>query len=512
VALYDEYLYDELSLPFTHPDHLATIARLFGMRPAPPEGCRVLELGCGLGGNLVPMACGLPGSVFVGVDQSARQIAVGQADVDALGLGNLTLRAMDILDVDASLGSFDYIVCHGVYSWVPAEVRAKILRVCATQLAPQGVAYISFNTYPGWHLRGMIRDMLRREVGADGTPAERVARARAFLAFLALAPPEENTARAWLHGELELLGQLSDKYLFYEHLVDENTPVYFAEFAAAANRVGLQYLGDAHFPSMAPDRFGPEVTAAIDHRSVGVVDTEQHLDLIALRYFRCALLCHDAVDVQRALAASRLEDLRVSSSFSPASASPDLGPDVAEAFHRPGGAELSTSQPLLKAALVALAEERPRGLAFPALCARVAARFGDGPLTPGDRDVLGDNLLGLFVRGHLELGVWDRPLVKRSGPHPTTTALTRLQARSGRASCTALHHGSVSMDRLDRSLLKRMDGTSTVADLVRGVRADLEAGALAIEADGEPVRDEDVLREIVDVRLGTLGQRGLLIG
>ena len=248
---------------------------------------------------------------------------------------------------------------------------------------------------------------------------------------LALAPPGESAARAWLHGELELLGQLSDKYLFYEYLVDENTPVYFAEFAASANGVGLQYLGDAHFPSMKPDRFGPEVTAAIDRRSVGVVDTEQHLDLIALRYFRCALLCHDAVDVQRALSWSRLDDLRVSSTFSPTSEAPDLRAEIAEAFQRPGGAELSTTQPLLKAALVELAEERRRGLAFPELCARASAKFGSAPPTPEDRQVLGDNLLGLFAQGYLELGVWDRPFVKRPGPHPTTTALTRLQASRG---------------------------------------------------------------------------------
>ncbi|RPI58997.1 MAG: class I SAM-dependent methyltransferase, partial [Chloroflexi bacterium] len=137
---YDRLPYPSLSYPQTHPDRLATLATLLGMSPAPVERCRVLEMGCAGGGNLLPMADGLPGSEFVGIDASAVQIAAGQGAVAALGLANLSLRHLDILDVDESLGRFDYILVHGVYSWVPPEVQNKILTVCKENLAPQGVA------------------------------------------------------------------------------------------------------------------------------------------------------------------------------------------------------------------------------------------------------------------------------------------------------------------------------------------------------------------------------------
>src|SRR6267142_1438469 len=156
---YDEVPYDSKAFSETHPDRLATVATLFGMQPADVEHCRVLELGCADGSNLIPMAVGLPESAFAGIDLSPRQVGDGQATIATLGLKNVTLRVGSILDVGADEGIFDYIVCHGVYSWVPPEVQNRILTICNRNLAPNGVAYVSYNTYPGWHVRGMVRDL-----------------------------------------------------------------------------------------------------------------------------------------------------------------------------------------------------------------------------------------------------------------------------------------------------------------------------------------------------------------
>jgi SAM-dependent methyltransferase len=182
---YDEVPYDSYPFPQTHPDRLATIATLLGLQPAPVEHCRALELGCAAGGNLIPMALTLPDSTFLGIDLSARQIDDGRQTVAALGLTNIELRQLSILDVDASFGRFDYLICHGVFSWVPAAVQEKILAICAAHLAPHGVAYISYNTYPGWHLRGMIRDMMLYHAQQFREPAVRVRQARNLLDFLA---------------------------------------------------------------------------------------------------------------------------------------------------------------------------------------------------------------------------------------------------------------------------------------------------------------------------------------
>ena len=124
---YDAVPYPDYSYFESHPDRVATMATLFGMKPPPVDRCRVLELGCAGGGNLIPMAYGLPQSEFVGIDTSARQIAAGQEKASALGLKNVTLQPLDILDVNTDHGQFDYIIAHGVFSWVPRVVQDKIL-------------------------------------------------------------------------------------------------------------------------------------------------------------------------------------------------------------------------------------------------------------------------------------------------------------------------------------------------------------------------------------------------
>src|SRR5260370_36089437 len=161
---YDELPYDDKPIRATHPDNLAAIATLYGMTPPPLDRCRVLELGCAAGHNLIAMAISLPEARFTGIDLSPRQIADGQATVAALGLPNVKLQALSVLDMDDAFGQFDYIIAHGIYSWVPAAVQDKVLSVCARNLATDGVAYGSYNTYPGWHQRGMVREMMNYHV------------------------------------------------------------------------------------------------------------------------------------------------------------------------------------------------------------------------------------------------------------------------------------------------------------------------------------------------------------
>jgi cyclopropane fatty-acyl-phospholipid synthase-like methyltransferase len=127
---YDEVSYPGFPFSRTHPDRLATIATLFGMKPAPVENCRVLELGCGDGGNLLPMAFGLRGSEFAGIDLAGLPIARGRAMAEALGLKNVSLRQEDILQFSACRGQYDYIIAHGIYSWVPTVVQDKLLQIC----------------------------------------------------------------------------------------------------------------------------------------------------------------------------------------------------------------------------------------------------------------------------------------------------------------------------------------------------------------------------------------------
>ena len=375
---YDALPYTSYPYPRTHPDRLATLATLFGLAPAAPAGARVLELGCAGGGNLVPMAEALPQAQFVGVDLSLTQIEQARAFAAAAGVRNLALHHASILDVDDGFGEFDYIVCHGVYSWVPEAVQTRILELCRELLSPHGIAYVSYNTYPGWHMRELVRDMMRWHTRTLAEPRSKVAQARALVDFLADASQHEAGPYALLlRKELALLARTGDDYLFHEHLEDCNAPVYFHEFVDRIDRHGLRYLCESDLHTMLPRELAPEIRATLDRVAPDLVHMEQYLDFVRNRQFRASLLCHREQQPRRALSPERLMSLRFG--FAPAGESRpvDLSPGVAHAFTDAAGHEVGSARPCTKAALTLLRQLWPAELAFEELHARALSLLAE---------------------------------------------------------------------------------------------------------------------------------------
>jgi 2-polyprenyl-3-methyl-5-hydroxy-6-metoxy-1,4-benzoquinol methylase len=184
-AAYDETPYVSTAFPQTHPDKLCAMARLFGLDAPAPARARVLELGCADGTNLLPMAQHAPGARFLGLDASAKQVESAQAAIAKCGLGNVEIRQQDLLEFAASEGKFDYIIAHGLFSWVPAKVREKVLSICRDHLSDNGVAFVSYNALPGWGMRTPLREMMLFHTQAISDPKAKVDKARALIAFLA---------------------------------------------------------------------------------------------------------------------------------------------------------------------------------------------------------------------------------------------------------------------------------------------------------------------------------------
>jgi SAM-dependent methyltransferase len=296
---YDVTPYIDLSYVATHPNRLATMARLLGRKPAPVANCRFLEIGCAAGGNLLPMAYSLPNAEFVGIDYSARQIEDGKQRIRQLGLDNVKLICADVgaLDaaVEAELGTFDYFVAHGFYSWTPPHVRDAMLALCKRVLRPNGIGYVSYNTYPGWHTLGMIRDaMLYHGQDAD-TPDEKANAGRAMASFLA------QYANDGLHKEVfrhyvEMLNSnlkgTDNSFLLHDELNEVNDPVYFYQFVDHAQKHGLQYLVEVELRSVMMTSFKPETQAALKTMIWDAIDLEQKMDFVRNQMFRQTLVCH----------------------------------------------------------------------------------------------------------------------------------------------------------------------------------------------------------------------------
>jgi methyltransferase-like protein len=508
-AAYEDFQYENLAFRTTHPDWLGTVGRIFGMQPARADACRVLELGCGPGGNLVPLAELLPGSEFVGVDLSSTQIARARADATAIGADNVRFEAMDIRDVP-DWGPFDFVICHGVFSWVPDEVRRRILTISSEQLSPQGIAYVSYNTLPGWHARGMLRAILRRVV-PQGPPPEMARTARTFLHILRTQTPERLPLGAWLRGELALLDQLSDRYLYFEYLVEENVPLYFDEFLQLATDAGLQHLGDADVSSMLPSQLGEEGERFVDSITRTQLEQEQLLDYLTIRLFRRTLLCRSDVALDREIDHRVLADGWIGADVkldADVTREQLLGTDELT-FADADGLRISSDDPVSKAMLHALATAGPAGISTSEAVAHVAR------LTGRDDDTLTDEVtaraMRILVQGRLDAGRWRRPVVGTPPERPTTSRLVRHQVAAGLSSVVNARQEHRSVDALDRVLLGAMDGTRDANALAQAVLDARDAGVLSLEASDGPVDDASALATLVADRLATLAASGLVL-
>jgi methyltransferase-like protein len=512
---YEEFQYENFPFSATHPDWLYTVGRLHGLDPVPVERCRVLELGSGRGGNLVPLAVQFPGAEFVGVDLAASQVADGRQVADDLGLSNITFEAMDICDVPKSWGEFDYIICHGVYSWVPAHVRSRILEIAASQLSAHGVAFISYNTYPGWHARNMLRSMMKMMVPA-GPPAQMAAAAREFLEMYLLRLPADAPLRPWVQAELSLLLGLSDRYIYFEHLVDENTAFYLTDFVNTARAHKLAYIADAEPTTTVMEQLGA------DHQSVQAiygedsVAGEQMVDLITTRYFRRSLLCRDSAPVRSPVTADRT-DIALAPRLAGCWLGVEADDDVVDLGE---GAEVSvgdddniviTSSDVYGSTISwILAENRPATMRFEALVATAADRLS-AQVDEEFAEALAWRAWRLFQRGKISVGWWERPRLATTPTHPRAWRLAHYQAERGEDCVTTMTHERLGVDSLDRLLLVASDGTRSARDLVVEVQVALGRGDLSIELDGVPLADMAVLEELVQSKLLRFAEQAVVL-
>src|SRR5579863_6254871 len=362
---YDEIPYPGTCYSQTHPEHLAVMAILFGMAPAPVGRCRVLELGCGDCGNIIPMAFGLPGSSFTGVDLAQTAIGRGQELIDRMGLRNIRLRHLDLMDIGSGFPEFDYIIAHGVYSWVPPPAAEKILEICKSHLAPHGVAFISYNTYPGGHVLDTIREMMQFHTRNVSSPRECLRLARELLEFLVKAHPDEDVHGVLVRQEAKLALERKPEHFYHDELNEHNHRVYFHEFLERARRHGLQFVSEARLLNMQTDTLGPEVANTVRAFCGGDdMAREQYMDFLKLRNFRQSLLCHSEVAIDRTISSERVTGMFAAADASPAVPDPDLRSTSALQFTYPSGGSMSTNHPLAKAAMTHLGHVWPRPCRF----------------------------------------------------------------------------------------------------------------------------------------------------
>jgi 2-polyprenyl-3-methyl-5-hydroxy-6-metoxy-1,4-benzoquinol methylase len=429
VTAYDEVRYSNFPYAQTHPDRLATVAILHGLHPADPARCRVLELGCGAGGNVLAMACATPGLEVLGVDLAATPVAEGRQAIAEVGLENAELRQGDVRDLtEGQLGRFDYVVAHGVYSWVPPDARDALLAAVSSHLAPDGVAYVSYNAYPGGYFRRLLRDAGLWYARGETEAVARVTRAQELYRFLLEHRADEGDAwGAVLAYSLPAFVEGPVYRLVHDDLGDEWHPAWFADFIAHAAEHGLAFVGESDLRQLLPGRVPPDVEGPLRELAGGDrIAYEQHVDLLRCIHFRQTLLCRAGQPVDPELAPERMRRLAFA-------ARPGSDP--------PADGLLARAHELLR-------ERAPETVPFDEL--RRALASDAGPLAEALLEGFGAELLMPHAAPLRVAGA--------DAERPVASPLARWQARRG-PDVTSLAYANVHMEEpAARLLLTLLDG------------------------------------------------------
>ncbi|MGD0563646.1 MAG: methyltransferase regulatory domain-containing protein [Roseiarcus sp.] len=456
---YDETPYFSAPLIRLHPARMAANARWFGLGAPGARTARVLEIGCASGGHLIPLAAALPDARFVGVDLSAVQIAAGKTRIERLGLTNVALDARSLGDIGAADGEFDFIVCHGVYSWIPEPLREDLLRVIEERLSPEGVAVVSFNVLPGWRLFQIARDSMLLNARIQNDPAHRAEQTRALFALLADESLDRYTYGRFWRKEALRMAAGGDAYLAHEIFEDANAPCSFSDFCAALGRHGLAYLGESVISANCEESLVPD--GALSIRALargGDLAREQYIDIFSGRAFREALVTH----ARRAPLIDRAPAL-----------------ETMEAFHFVAPLELQVTPAEGRDGewLVADADEgvyvreAAAAAAIERLIARLprSSRLEDiapaASTEPAARLAVAEALRRMVQYGQCAVSLLPVDCAARLSERPVAWSLAASDACGGDATAS-LRHAPVRLEPLQRLFLPLLDGTRTREDLL----------------------------------------------
>lgn len=492
---YNDIPYMSKSFFNTTPNRLSTVLSLFNFTTPNIETARVLEIGCSFGGNIIPLALSNPKMKIIGVDLSKVQVDEGNRIIKSLGLKNIELQHKDICKFDAKAGKFDYIICHGVFSWVPAVVQEAILNVIQNHLAEDGAALISYNTYPGWKNNEVLRDMMMfranylEEKGLELTPEEKLHYAKEAINLL----KEHGFVNSKIKTAVETIKQKDDYYLLHEYFEDNNHPLYLVDMAKMLEKYQLMHVVDSEVSNSFPP-FNDELSQRIAEDCAGNrILIEQYWDYIYDRQFRSSIITHasnrDKFTLSGEVKFTTLDTLHY---ITRCGEKNDKG-----IYTRTNGLKLTESDSWWHL-LDILAEKLPHSVSTEELKAALKDR-------EYNMDGFYSDLMALIYGKDIDMYKKSLPIVKQEKLKLSSRYkkyLTYFAETENAAISLAGYQGreNYALDNIRLKYCLLCDGTHTDEDLVNELKKQAEAGEISVNP-GEGVTVEQCLKDYVkDVR------------
>jgi methyltransferase-like protein len=313
-----------------------------------------------------------------------------------------------------------------------------------------GIAYISYNAYPGSYLRDMARDILHYHLTGVDEPQARLAAAQELMASIVSIEAPTPYAQA-LHDQLRRMLSYSELLLYHDDLAEISTPFYLHEFVEHAEKHGLAFLAEADLSDSRMRGVPDNAVALMDALPDDVVVREQYLDFFTNRMFRRTLLCHGEASMQRVLDASAISRTAIAS---PATAKDE------ETFETPEGFQMTTTEPHILAVMRALRDAWPGAVPYDDLLQHAIGAAGS-QAEPAEVDArLRNVLIEAYLANMLQLWSVAPPVVAAASERPVAGALARAQVAAGMNVLTSMTHETVRLDGpRDHELVALLDGT-----------------------------------------------------
>lgn len=502
----NSFAYRSGVFPLNRPDRIGAVAALHGVAVKEIEKCRVLELGCGDGLTLLSIAHSMPSSECVGVDLLPERIDEANSYAKEIGLENVSFRALDLMDLAPDdFGQFDFIIAHGLYSWVPEAVSERLLLIYREFLKPRGLGLISYNTFPGWHLRNLVRDSMLFGSDPMMEPAARADSALEFVDLLSRSISNGTPYQTVLAKEAVEAAKKERPVLFYDEMAEVNHPCLFQTFVSRLEKAGLRYV--AEIEPRLPRGLPLEAEKKLEALEYDAIRREQFIDFLLCTRFRNSIVCRAENETSANTLPDALEDLFLTCSATPPTdASLANGAEVA--FTLADGSAFSTNHAMTKSMLGFLNRRRPGRVSFSEIRSHLALEFPELGNAEFEEELSQTKQFAaeLFRSNILEAGCFQPAMAEAISDRPCAFEFARWQAERGWNYVTNVYGKSFQLENdLIRALIVCLDGSNAVVEIPENI-----VGLIQVSKQDQD-RLQGMLPGLIDQGLEQLWRMALLV-
>ena len=512
--------------PHSHPGRLIASARLFTdwYGDLDVSSCRVLELGSGYGENLLPLALSLPNATFVGLETRRKNCETSRMLAGQVGVDNVSIYPGNDWRDAENEEAFDVVIVRQPYSSVTVLEQERLLADCHRFLKPRGLAYIKFDCLPGARHRQTIRDALQKaSFTADAVVLDPKA-AIDHLEFLGRHTLSSSSSISAKQTIIDFVSRCKRGVITrneWESLLSKHyQPTLLVDFCRLLDKQGLRYRLDADVEASLHLDLPDDARDTLAQLNDDPVRQQQYADFLQNRHARHAIVSRQGQHASSATLTQRLMGLHFRGGVLEVARenTSEFGSSVD--FESLQGRRFRCEDPLMIFCLRLIGQAYPNSISFEHMCAeatRVLLEKDDQNMTSADpfMNTITTSVSQLIGQGLIQGSLTETSCFSEVSTTPEGYAWARIQAAYG-SMVTNVHHENLSLENLERELLRQLNGRKTRPQLEDWLRDYFSHHDLVAVSNGQCLSDnskvETQLERWLYNTLKRFGQQGLLVG